>query len=154
MRMNTRMARLWGNSAPAEQVAEELRQLSEARFVLKDGAWLNAVLASSRENLRAANYGDATGYEAVVNHIYVDDFVPRLNAIPQALAFAREIARTWRSQSSEERLLFIISATETSCGVRFHVVRDGVSYVDEDLETYALDALAVLDSDDDLLRGR
>lgn len=99
MRMNQSMRAVIGSSVVGVELVAPLEALAVADFVLELGAWLNATLAKSRANLRLSDYGDTTGYEAHVNHVYIDDFVRAEPAelVGHAVAFARQVAREWNA---------------------------------------------------------
>jgi hypothetical protein len=103
-----------------------------------------------------APLGDLTGLEASATHLHVENYLdtgpaaqtltrPAVLRIGMAYAI-RGLESAWRNH--RRQCVAIVSAGRPADGVtvRFHVRRDGSSWVTEDLEAYMLEGVAVLEA--------
>ena len=103
-----------------------------------------------------APFGDLTGLEASASHVHVEDHLdpgetdrtpPRPVVLRIGMAHAiRGLESAWRNH--HRNCVSIVSAGRPVDGVtvRFHVRRDGISWVTDDLEGYRLEGVAVLET--------
>jgi hypothetical protein len=87
---------------------------------------------------------DATALEAFVNHCHVDDELDLPSRDPTLLAQAARYAGRLAAELAQaypgERFLVILTVGD-SCIVRFHKVRPDESWLRDDLESYADEAV-------------
>lgn len=82
---------------------------------------------------------DDTGYECFINHLHV-------KSLAEALAFARQLKSALTARFTEA-FEVIVSFDGREATVRFHKNRIGQTWLSSDLEGYAEEGIAVLDSD-------
>ena len=149
--MNARMAALGPPSvgAPADGIELDPRLAA----ILADG-FLDlggcVVLAYDADSLVAApieSYPDATGFEAFINHLHLDDELELPATDPlvleQAGRYVTELAELLESEYPDERFAVIIAVGD-SCVVRFHKHRSGESWIADGLEGYGTEAVMVV----------
>jgi hypothetical protein len=94
-----------------------------------------------------ASCQDETGFEAFINHIHVEDYLPRdtpqSTVREQASEFVRQLADKLVA-AHPERDFHIIVAISDSCTVRFHTDRPGQSWLSDDIEGYLDEAVMSL----------
>lgn len=155
MRMNTLMLRLTGRDAvlrkevATAKLAPDLRAILEAGIVREHGAtYLASLRAGSNIGpFPSASIPDLTGAECFVNHLHVNDHVPEMQArdlLVQAFRYAFELSALLSDGAF--RLIVAMSVDDGQFTVRFHERRDGEVWLDEDLDSYAHEAIAVLDT--------
>jgi hypothetical protein len=89
-----------------------------------------------------AMHHDMTGYECAVNAIHLEDYLEKGMA-REAPALAATAARCadWLMERlrrfSSEPFRVIVSVQGRNCTLRFHKLRDGESWLADDLEGYA-----------------
>ena len=151
VRMNARMAALGPPSigAPADGIELDPRLAA----ILADG-FLElgdcVVLAHEAGSVAAApidSYPDATGFEAFINHMHLEDELELPAADPTVLAqagrYATELADRLERAFPGETFVLIIGLGD-SCTVRFHKLRSGESWIADDLEGYENEAVMVV----------
>jgi len=126
------------------QLPDELSALLAAGFVEVNGCAFLTSLIAKDTNASGDDFPDRTGYECFVNSLHIDDYVES-DFLECACLFVSEAFKQWRAQSIPSLLQAIISYDEFGSLVKFHVVRSGESWVDEDIDSYE-DAILVLDS--------
>lgn len=123
----------------------KLSDLLSAGVVDQDGCVFLAQLAKRASSASRSDFPDLTGYECFVNHVHVDDYVDDAN--PQTLAamgvvFARGLCELLSKRSGDFNV--IVGSDDLSCSVRFHQVRAGEAWLNDDLESYQDEAIALL----------
>ena len=103
-----------------------------------------ASLAKLDTNITATDFPDKTGHECFVNSIHVEDYVDS-NYLSYACSFVNECFDIWRLEGRKDHLNAIISMDEFSTVVKLHVVRDGESWLSENLDEYS-EAILLVDS--------
>lgn len=166
MRLNRRMHALLGD-APLSEIAATMlpaglhQVLAEGWVAEPSGA---LVLRRLRDDtgLTPTGYPDLTGYEAAVNvvRIFDEDVAPdeeyTVAAVRVGLSFATAALRQFVDGSPARDatgagtpLAVVTSGDDTSpVTVRFYVDRPGEPWLDEDLERYEQEGIAVLDVED------
>jgi hypothetical protein len=90
---------------------------------------------------------DETGIECIASKIHIDAFLPRntplVDMVDVAMAYAHELAERLNSSSLGGAFRVIIGASpmdeesvRNTCVVRFHRIRQGQQWLNEDLEGY------------------
>jgi hypothetical protein len=97
------------------------------------------------ESVRAAVM-DKTGYECFVNHVHLKERGDSAVVLAHALAFCKRVTAETLSVAPNRSVRFIISKNGEDWTVHFHTLRPDESYVSDDLEAYAEEAVLVLDS--------
>jgi hypothetical protein len=139
MRLNSEMRR-WLSSDPGfGEWPDFLDEVVDGIAEIDDGVVVSAPLKDRSGNATIPSFVDATGYEAFVNHVHVDDYVQ-----DRGLWLAVSILYAARIKAKDPRLVVIISIDEQSCTVRFHRMRVGEEWLSGDLEGYADEGIMVL----------
>ena len=87
---------------------------------------------------------DFTGLECFINDVSIDESVNnRKKMLIQGMLFASKLAKLLVDYS-EARFKVILTYDGDSCTVRFHQIRQGENWVDNDLDSYQ-DGLAVME---------
>jgi hypothetical protein len=156
MRMNQRMRDNLGQSNPpdlarGEKLSKALSQLLAQGFTELSGAIVFTAARNIGENVKPRNFPDLTGFECFVNHIHVEDQLDRsvLNEIAllrQGIAFALEMETRLHSKFPRKPFKVIVASTAHGCSVRFHVNRPGEQWLTSDLDSYAQEAILVLET--------
>lgn len=149
--MNKKMAKKLGISIDKQKLPPQLSDLISAGFHESDDGIFLAALDTGNTNVTASDFPDKTGYECFVNSIHIDDFVESEYLI-HACLFVEACFDVWRQKGHEVNIRAIISSDESGAVVKIHVVREGESWVSQDLEKYE-DAILVADSSLINLRG-
>ena len=90
---------------------------------------------------------DKVGAECFVNSIHVDDYVSE-RYLDYALLFSEQILTKWSAGMPKDKLKSIISLDDFGAVVKFHIVRMGECWLNENLEKYEEAILEVDDFDD------
>jgi hypothetical protein len=97
------------------------------------------------DSVRAAVM-DKTGYECFVNHVHLKEREDSAAVLGHAVAFCKRVSVEAVSVAPGRSVRFIISKNGNDWTVHFHILRPDESYISDDLEGYAEDAVLVLDS--------
>lgn len=141
-------------------IPEALQQLLNDGFEQKGEFTFVRSLASSRSSTFAflKQTDDATGIEAAINEIHVDDFVPEAIPFFELVRLGSDFGFALRKKLNDAGLngpfRVIVSAcsadpslnVRNTCVVRFHKRRIDQSWLNDDLESYKEEAVEVLDS--------
>ena len=114
-----------------------LSSILTAGFVEEKGCVLLASEKRDSESDRTATQ-DETGYECFVNHVHVE-------SLGEALEFARRLKKALTSLFPGD-FVVIVSFDGRVATVRFHRLRAGQTWLNENLEEYREEGIAVLDS--------
>ncbi len=149
MQTNWLMQRLLGDGAPLRNpgvLSGNLAEILRDGISLVDGCLvLGKPDAVPRLDGVRATIKDKTGYECFVNHIHFKERGSAA-AIRQAVAFCTRVSADAVRVAPTRSLRFIISNDGEDWTVRFHALRPHESWVSDDLEKYAEEAVLVLDS--------
>jgi len=104
-----------------------------------------------------ALHQDMTGYECAVNAIHLEDYLEKgMAREAPALAMTAAKCIDWLVERlrrfSSEPFRIIVSVRARNCTLRFHKVRDGESWLADNLEGYE-EAIAVYDTSPQLERS-
>jgi len=119
-------------------LSPELSSVLAAGFVEKSGCVLLASAECGSAVPRDPTEDD-TGYECFINHLHVND-------LSEALQFARRL-KCALAERFTDVFVIIVSFDGREATVRFHRLRAGQTWLDENLEGYLDEGIAVLDSD-------
>jgi hypothetical protein len=120
-------------------LSPELSSVLSAGFVEEKGCVLLASQARDTDSAftRAATQ-DETGYECFINHVHVE-------SLGEALEFARRLNKTLAATFADD-FVVIVSFDGREATVRFHRLRAGQTWLNENLEEYREEGIAVIDS--------
>jgi hypothetical protein len=139
MRTNQNMrAYLSHLQAHESALSPELSSVLAAGFVEEKGCVLLASEARHPALTRAATQEDETGYECFINHLHVE-------SLAEALEFGRRLNRAL-AECFTDCFVVIVAFDGREATVRFHKIRAGQTWLNEDLEGYSKEGVAVLDS--------
>ena len=138
MKTNQNMRRFLGELRENRLgLSPKLSSILNAGFVEEKGCVL---LASEKRDCgsdRTATH-DETGYECFVNHVHVE-------SLGEALEFAGRLKKTLTSLFPGD-FVVIVSFDGREATVRFHRLRAGQTWLNENLEEYREEGIAVIDS--------
>ena len=77
---------------------------------------------------------DLTGYECLVNHIHVDDYVDD-NLLSYGMAFYKRLIGLLKTYP-EKKFRVILAYDDLTCSVRFHLIREGEEWLSANLDSY------------------
>ena len=139
MRTNQNMRRYLSHLQTHDSVlSPELSSVLVAGFVEKEGCVLLA--SEARDSVAApAVTKDETGYECFINHLHV-------KSLGEALEFAQRLKKALAERFGVA-FVVIVSFSGREAIVRFHKLRAGQTWLNENLEGYLEEGIAVLDSD-------
>jgi hypothetical protein len=120
-------------------LSPELSSVLSAGFVEEKGCVLLASQAPDTDSAftRAATQ-DETGYECFINHVHVE-------SLGEALEFGRRLNKTLAATFAGD-FVVIVSFDGRKATVRFHRLRAGQTWLNENLEEYREEGIAVIDS--------
>jgi hypothetical protein len=144
------MRQLLPDGAPpqnADVLPDELAQiLGDGMTVVDDCLVVGKSDAVSRLDSVRAAVMDKTGYECFVNHVHLKELGDSAAVLGHAVAFCKRVNAEAISVAPGRSFRFIISKNGNDWTVHFHTLRPNESYVSDDLEGYAVEAVLVLDS--------
>lgn len=94
---------------------------------------------------------DPTEFECSVNHIHIDDYIRRTSSndelLWQGFLYAKQLMQDLITAFPDKRFIVILSFDGfPDCTVRFHQTREGNNWLMDDLESYKLEAIMVLET--------
>jgi len=122
----------------------QLLDLLRQGFCEHGGCYFLRGLFERSTNVTIDNFIDKTGYECFINSIHIDDYVSH-GYIAHACDFVTLLFDKWIEFSVGIPLQSIMSSDEFGVNIKFHLLRDGESFVAEDVEKYD-DPIIVWDS--------
>lgn len=122
----------------------ELLDLLAVGFIEVEGCFFLQSLKKLSLSVSAADFSDKTGFECFVNSIHIDDYVVS-EYLSYAFLFVDACFDLWRSFNSGGQLFALISSDEFGVVVKLHLLREGESWLSDDLEKYE-DALLCTNS--------
>jgi hypothetical protein len=148
MKMNQRMSALLRQADISVPFVDDpaLRTLSIPAFSLVDEFVLLKNQYEANRHVSPADFPDKTGYECFINHVHrpFDGTGASLKScLSYAIALQKGLARIAKNRSFQ----VIVSVDDHECTVRFHQLRQGESWVAEDLEGYTEEAVLLLGTD-------
>lgn len=146
LRTNKNMRRLIGDAQPAPPaLAPGLRALLDAGIQREKDCFVFARFVEQLTYARNGGLNDATGAECFVNRVQVGELVPGSGQealLQQALALGHALAEMLLPLGRSASV--IISSSPDETWVRFHMNRPGERWLQENLDAYPGQALAVL----------
>ena len=114
-------------------------------FIVTNGCFFVTALYDKPRNVTLAAFPDQTGFECCVNHFHIDDYVKDdAKQLCLALALIDKIKKKWSQWDyCKLPIEFIVSINKSSSVLKFHVIRPGQQFMDEDLENYEDDAVLI-----------
>jgi hypothetical protein len=156
IKMNSVMKTLYaevesGRITSPASLSIELLGLIEPGFVVVDDTVLLKTQEKFAKSVKLGNFPDLTGYECFVNHVHVEDYLSDSeldsNALlKQGIALANKIVKELSSLFPGKPFKVIVSANESGCSVRFHLIRSGENWLSDDLDKYGQEAILVLET--------
>ena len=145
VQMNKAMAGLLeAAEARKAPIPSKLADLLSRGFVEHEGCYFLAGLYPHRGSAWTDLFPDATGYEAFINHLHLDDFTDGDDQLSVGLSYLDRQLDLWKkSQFAAIPISAIVSYDGDSCVVRFHALRTGERWLCNDLEHYEKDAVLV-----------
>lgn len=129
---------------PAASIDPFLSDIVEQGFLHQDGLVLLKSLYNPDSISMRASLHDDVGFECFVNHIHISKH-NIANSLSTCVVFMKKIGEIWKTSEQARKLRSILSANEDDYTIRFHVLREGEEWLDEDLESYDEDAVLVID---------
>jgi hypothetical protein len=137
MRANQKMRGYLSHLQSEESaLSPDLLSILALGFVEEKGCVLLASVARASVVARDAGEDD-TGYECFINHLHVE-------SLAEAVEFARRLKSALAERFSDG-FVVIVSFDGQEATVRFHKNRVGQSWLDNNLEGYVEEGIAVLD---------
>ena len=137
MRTNKKMQRYLADWKSDEStLSPELSRILNSGFVQENGCVFFA--SEGRVSTVARNdQEDDTGYECFANHVHV-------KTVAEALEFARRLKRAL-AESFSDGFVVIVAFDGHEATVRFHKHRAGQAWLNDNLEGYLDEGIAVFD---------
>lgn len=105
-------------------------------FTSSENCYFIEYLHRQSGNATLSHFPDETGYECYVNHFHIDDCPIDEQALV-ALSLCVAIGERWRLGGfGALALRQIVSYDGNSCVYRCHVIREGQSWLADDLDSY------------------
>jgi hypothetical protein len=124
----------------------QLERLSAAEILLTEhGLVLKPLLPTV---VVPSDYFDKTGFEALVNKIHVEDFLPNTVTEPdevlaQGLAYAEKIGERLAHRSGQFKVFLCVDDDSNDVTCRFLTVREGEEWGSDDPASYPSESVAI-----------
>ena len=99
----------------------------------------------ANRHVNAADLPDKTGYECFINHVH-RPFDGTGASLKSSLSYAIALQKGLDRIAKNRTFRVIVSANDHECTIRFHEVRQSETWIAENLEGYADDAILVLET--------
>jgi hypothetical protein len=99
----------------------------------------------ANKHVKPADHEDKTGYECFINHVHLP-FDGTGASLKSCLSYAIAPQKGLARIAKNRNFLVIASVNDDWCTVRFHQVRQGESWITEDLEGYAEEVILLLET--------
>jgi hypothetical protein len=148
MKMNQRMSALLQQAdIPVPFVDDPaLRALSLPAFSVVGEFVLLKNQYEPNKHVSPADFPDKTGYESFINHVH-RSFDGTAASLKSCLSYAIALQKGLTRIAENRRFQVIVSVDDRECTVRFHQLRQGETWIAEDLEGYAEEAVLLLETD-------
>ncbi len=144
-RSNAVMKRLLSNLGPLAVIPDELADVLRAGLIERNGCALLRAFENSAGEFDPVSHFDRTGYECLVNHVHFDADGTSNSPLARALAYAERLQQVLCSaEAGPYRMIVGASSDAGSCTVRFHRLRAGENWIDDDLDSYG-EGITVID---------
>jgi hypothetical protein len=145
VKMNKRMAEEFRHlNFDGKLLSPKLSNLLSDGFVAMNGCIFLKSLSDLQTNATQPNFPDKTGYECFVNSIHIDDYVDD-EYVVNACLFLEALFKSWRQLLNEKVIRAIVAKDEFSTVVKFHIAREGETWIAENIERNE-DAILVAES--------
>lgn len=114
-------------------------------FLEEEGCFFLASLKKKSGNVTLKRCHDHTGYECFVNSIHIDDYVNG-DYLVYAFLFVEKCFNYWNKLGRDEVLNAVISKNRFGSVVKIHLVREGQSWLSNDIEGYREEAILSIHS--------
>lgn len=142
--MNDAMTAI-SDSALTVKLPPDLEGILSSGYISRDHCFFLKSLFETSGNATLEMFPDQIGFECFVNHFHFAGESQRgLAAI--AAEFCRRASTEWRQLGFPGRLRFIASIKDNECTLRFHLVRDGLQWLADDLNLYRDEAIFTWDT--------
>lgn len=128
------------------KIPNKLNCLIKDGFIEVDKCYFISSQYKNNTNVTLKNFQDKTGYECFINSIHIDDFV-QSNHLVNSLIFVNSLFEKWNLRKEKTKIKAIIIADNMGVLVKIHTIRDGESWIDENIEEYE-EAILTADSSD------
>ena len=112
-------------------------------FTIVDGSVLLRDRYEASRHVKRSDFPDRTGLECFLNHTHFA-FDGKRESLLRCLAYAAALKQGLASLA-DQRPFQVVVAVSDDCTVRFHEARPGESWLTDDLESYAGEAILVFD---------
>ena len=148
MKMNQRMSALLQQAdIPVPFVDDPaLRTLSLPAFSVVGEFVLLKNQYEPNKHVSPADFPDKTGYESFIDHVH-RPFDGTAASLKSCLSYAIALQKGLTRIAGNRRFQVIVSVDDHECTVRFHQLRQGETWIAEDLEGYAEEAVLLLETD-------
>jgi hypothetical protein len=113
-------------------------------FATIDGSVLLKSEYDGSRHITLSQFPDRTGYEAFVNHFHLP-FDGTRESLLLCLASANSIQEGLARLADARRFQVVVSVSD-DCTVRFYEIRPGENWLADEIESYAEEAILVLES--------
>jgi hypothetical protein len=96
------------------------------------------------KHVKVTDLPDRTGFECFINHVHIP-FENTKESLIHCLDYVAVLERALISTALPGPFRVIVSIADHNCIVRFHRIRRGEDWIDENLEVYKSEAIMVLD---------
>ena len=149
--MNSKMSEMYKNAAfDSVELHKGLLEFAENGFFVKNNFYFLNKCFDIATNATLDNFPDSTGYECFINSINVDDYVED-EFLEHGVCLVRKVFSKWRSLRFEKELRAILSMDEFGLKIKFHVFRNGESWLDSELEDYEEAVMLISSTEDNFL---
>ena len=145
-RVNEKMSALlnkaelsWPLPAPPGTVNAPVLSVVEDCVLLK-GQW-----EINRDHVALTGLPDRTGFECFLNHVHLP-FGGTSESLRSCLEYAATLREALLPLSADRRFRVIVAVSEDGdCAVRFHQIREGETWISENIEGYRSEGVLVFD---------
>jgi hypothetical protein len=97
----------------------------------------------ANKHINPKDFPDNTGYECLVNHVHFS-FDGTSESLKSSLRYAVALQEHLSHVANGPTFQVIVSVDDHECTIRFHKLRRGENWVADDLESYAEEAILLL----------
>jgi hypothetical protein len=146
MKMNAKMSELMRRLNIASASDEWISPLSSRPldFTTVDGSVFLKNEYDNSRHITLSQFPDSTGSESFVNHFHLP-FDDTRESLLLCLSSANAIKRGLEPLADVRRFQIVVAVSD-DCTVRFYEIRSGEKWLVEDIESYAEEAILVLES--------
>jgi len=148
MKMNQRMSALLQQADIPIPFMDDpaLRTLSLPAFSMVGEFVLLKNQYEPNRHVSPADFPDKTGYESFINHVH-RPFDGTAASLKSCLSYAIALQKALMGIAEDRRFQVIVAVDDHECTVRFHQLRQDETWIAEDLEGYADEAVLLLETE-------